>query len=43
MSNEDAIQAIKSRIRLSDLARRYVDRRHSGARLVAPCSFHQET
>ncbi|MBQ3891770.1 MAG: DNA primase [Desulfovibrio sp.] len=43
MSNEDAIQAIKSRIRLSDLARRYVDLRHAGARLVAPCPFHQET
>ena len=43
MKNEDAIQAIKSRIRLSDLARRYVELRHAGARLVAPCPFHQET
>ena len=43
MKNEDAIQAIKSRLRLSDLASRYVDLRHVGARLVAPCPFHQET
>ncbi|MBP3731168.1 MAG: DNA primase [Mailhella sp.] len=43
MRSEDAIQAIKSRIRLSDLARRYVELRPAGARLVAPCPFHQET
>lgn len=39
----DAIQAIKARIRLADVARRYVEVRPVGSRLVAPCPFHQET
>ncbi len=43
MKNDDVIQSIKSRIRLSDLVRRYVELRPAGARLVAPCPFHQET
>ena len=43
MRNTDVIQAIKSRIRLSDMARRYVELRSVGSRLVAPCPFHQET
>ncbi|MBQ5727414.1 MAG: DNA primase, partial [Mailhella sp.] len=37
------IQAIKSRISLADMARRYVELRSVGSRLVAPCPFHQET
>ena len=43
MRNDDVIQSIKSRLRLSDIVRRYVDLRPAGARLVAPCPFHQET
>ncbi|WP_446425441.1 DNA primase [Mailhella sp.] len=43
MRNSDAIQAIKSRISLADMARRYVELRSVGSRLVAPCPFHQET
>lgn len=41
--NNDAIQAIKARISIADLARRYVEVRPMGSRLVAPCPFHQET
>ena len=41
--NTDAIQAIKARISIADLARRYVEVRPMGSRLVAPCPFHQET
>ncbi|MCH5276884.1 MAG: DNA primase [Desulfovibrionaceae bacterium] len=41
--NTDAIQAIKARIGIADLARRYVEVRPVGSRLVAPCPFHQET
>ena len=43
MKNSDVIQAIKSRISLADMARRYVELRSVGSRLVAPCPFHQET
>ena len=43
MRNTDIIQAIKSRLSLADMARRYVELRPAGARLVAPCPFHQET
>ncbi len=43
MKNTDVIQAIKSRISLADMARRYVELRPAGSRLVAPCPFHQET
>ncbi|WP_295638323.1 DNA primase [uncultured Mailhella sp.] len=43
MKNNDVIQAIKSRISLADMARRYVELRPAGSRLVAPCPFHQET
>ncbi len=41
--NSDAIQAIKNRISIAELVRRYVEVRPMGARLVAPCPFHQET
>ncbi len=43
MRNNDVIQMIKSRISLADLARRYVELRPAGSRLMAPCPFHQET
>ena len=43
MRNTDVIQAIKSRMNLADMARRYVELRSVGSRLVAPCPFHQET
>ena len=36
-------QATKSRLSLADMARRYVELRPAGSRLVAPCPFHQET
>lgn len=39
----DAVKAIKERINLVDLARRYVNLRQLGNRFVAPCPFHQET
>lgn len=39
----DAIKAIKERVSLAELARRYVEVRSVGSRLVAPCPFHQET
>lgn len=41
--SSDAIQAIKNRISIADLVRRYVEVRPMGSRLVAPCPFHQET
>lgn len=39
----DAIRAIKERLSLADIARRYVDLKPNGSRLSAPCPFHQET
>ncbi|MEG1610246.1 MAG: DNA primase [Bilophila sp.] len=41
--NSRAIQEIKARLNLADIARRYVELRRNGARWVAPCPFHQET
>ncbi len=43
MANKDTIQEIKARLSMVDLARRYLDLRPMGNRLVAPCPFHQET
>ncbi len=43
MSARDNIQEIKARLSLVDLAKRYLDLRPMGNRLVAPCPFHQET
>lgn len=43
MQASDAIRAIKERINIVDLVRRYVDLRQNGSRYVAPCPFHQET
>ena len=41
--NARAIQEIKARLNLVDIARRYVDLKRNGSRWVAPCPFHQET
>ena len=41
--NSRAIQEIKARLSLVDIARRYVELRRNGPRWVAPCPFHQET
>ncbi len=41
--NASAIQEIKARLNLVDIARRYVDLKRNGPRWVAPCPFHQET
>lgn len=43
MQMADAIRAIKERINIADLVRRYVELKPNGSRLVAPCPFHQET
>lgn len=43
MQFSDAIRAIKERLSLADIARRYVALRPNGPRLIAPCPFHQET
>ncbi len=41
--NARAIQDIKSRISLVDIARRYMELQRNGHRFVAPCPFHQES
>jgi DNA primase len=43
MQRRDAIRAIKERLSLADVARRYVELTGSGPRWMAPCPFHQET
>jgi len=43
MQRSDAIRAIKERLNLVDIARRYVDLRRNGPRWMACCPFHQET
>lgn len=42
-NNSSAIHAIKAKINLVDVARRYIELRRMGNRWVAPCPFHQET
>lgn len=42
-SGDSAIQAIKDRLNIADLARRYVNLQRVGSRWMAPCPFHQET
>ena len=37
------IAEIKARLRIEDVVGRYVELRHAGPRLVAPCPFHQDT
>ena len=43
MSSRSDIEAIKSRVNLVDIAKRYVELRRAGGRWVAPCPFHNET
>ena len=43
MQSKDAIRAVKERLNIVDIARRYVDLKRNGPRWVAPCPFHQET
>ncbi|MCL1986303.1 MAG: DNA primase [Betaproteobacteria bacterium] len=43
MQKRDAIRAIKERLKLVDIARRYVELKRNGLRWMAPCPFHQET
>ena len=43
MQRRDAIRAIKERLDLVDIARRYVELKRNGPRWMAPCPFHQET
>lgn len=43
MDVREAIRAIKERVSIVDLARRYVDLKPCGSRFIAPCPFHQET
>jgi DNA primase len=43
MQRNNAVRAVKERLSLADIARRYVDLRRSGSRWTAPCPFHQET
>lgn len=42
-TSRDAIAEIKAKLSMVDLARRYLELRPMGNRLVAPCPFHQET
>ncbi|MFT4301434.1 MAG: DNA primase [Desulfovibrio sp.] len=43
MQSKDAIRAIKERMNIVDVVRRFVELRRNGPRWVAPCPFHQET
>ena len=43
MQSKDAIRAIKERLNIVDLVRRYVELKRNGPRWVAPCPFHQES
>ena len=43
MQSRDAIRAIKERLNMVDMVRRYVELKPNGPRWVAPCPFHQET
>lgn len=43
MQSRDAIRAIKERLNIVDMVRRYVELKRNGPRWVAPCPFHQET
>lgn len=43
MQRRDAIRAIKERLNIVDIVRRYVELKRNGPRWMAPCPFHQET
>ena len=42
-ADQDAVEAVKSRLDLVDLVRRYVDLKPAGERWMGACPFHQET
>ncbi|QJB57682.1 DNA primase [Pseudodesulfovibrio sp. zrk46] len=41
--DRSAIEAVKARISIADIVRRYVDLKPVSGRFMAPCPFHQET
>ncbi|MBO5491206.1 MAG: DNA primase [Desulfovibrio sp.] len=43
MQSRDAIRAVKERLNIVDVVRRYVELKRNGPRWMAPCPFHQET
>jgi DNA primase len=43
MQSKDAVNAVKDRLKIVDIVRRYVDLKRNGPRWMAPCPFHQET
>ncbi|WP_297219496.1 DNA primase [uncultured Desulfovibrio sp.] len=43
MQSREAIRAIKERLNIVDIVRRYVELKRNGPRWIAPCPFHQET
>ncbi len=43
MQMSEAIKAIKEKLNIAEIVRRYVDLKQNGSRFVAPCPFHQET
>ncbi len=40
---KDDVQAVKDRVSLTELVKRFADVRPMGNRMMAPCPFHQET
>ncbi len=42
-SRGSVTQAVKARLNIADIVRRYVTLQRTGSRWVAPCPFHQET
>ncbi|BAV92013.1 DNA primase [Candidatus Desulfovibrio trichonymphae] len=43
MQSRNTVRAIKERLNIVDIVRRYVELKRNGARWTAPCPFHQET
>jgi len=41
--DRSAVEAVKARISIADIVRRYVDLKPVSGRFMAPCPFHQET
>lgn len=42
-SFQNAVRAVKDKLDIVEIVRRYVDLRQAGGRWVGPCPFHQET